>query len=385
MIYADNAATEKMSASAISEMMDSIKHAYGNPSSLHGQGRMAHAVMEDARKRIKKAINAADGDKIIFTSGGSEVNNQAIISVLLSDGFANHDWYIVSTKIEHHSVLKNFEMADKKIGFEVTLVNVDENGIVRPEDVEKAIREDTCLVSVMYANNEIGTIQPIREIGEICERKGVLFHTDAVQAVGHIPIDVQRDKIDLLSASGHKFGGPKGTGFLYVREGVPVSSLILGGGQEYQRRAGTENVPGIAGMAAALEARVSAMRDESRKTAMLRDRLMEGIGEIPGSMLNGDRERRLPGNVNFCFEGVGGEALVLLLDKEGICASSGSACTTGSLEPSHVLTAIGRSTEMANSALRITINAENTEEEIEQIIASVKKNVEYLRRLSAGG
>lgn len=375
MIYADNAATEKMSAAAISEMMDSIKHAYGNPSSLHGQGRMAHAVMEDARKRIKKAINAADGDKIIFTSGGSEANTQAITSCLMK-GVEGNRWHIVSAKFEHHSVLKNLE------AWETTFLDVYENGIVRPEEVENAIREDTCLVSVMYANNEIGTIQPIREIGEICKRKGVLFHTDAVQAAGHIHIDVQRDKIDLLSASGHKFGGPKGTGFLYVREGVPVSSLILGGGQENQMRAGTENVPGIAGMAAALEARVSAMRDENRKTAMLRDRLMEGIGEIPGSMLNGDRERRLPGNVNFCFEGIGGEALVLLLDKDGICASSGSACTTGSLEPSHVLTAIGRSTEMANSALRITINADNTEEEIEQIIASVKKNVEYLRKLS---
>ncbi len=380
MIYADNAATTCMSEAAIEAMAECIRNDYGNPSSLYAFGQRAKERLEEAREEIARIIGTASPAEIVFTSGGSEADNQALISAAAA-GKKKGKKHIVSTAFEHHAVLHTLNKLEKE-GFEVTLLDVHENGIVLPEEVEAAIREDTCLVSVMYANNEIGTIQPIADIGAICRKKGVLFHTDAVQAVGHLPIDVAAENIDLLSASGHKFHGPKGVGFLYARKGVLLTNLIEGGAQERGKRAGTENTPGIVAMAAALKERIGNMEEEQAKVSALRDRLIEGISRIPHSALNGDRIRRLPGNVSFCFEGIEGESLLLLLDQKGICASSGSACTSGSLDPSHVLLAIGRVHDVAHGSLRLTLNEANTPEEAEEIIRSVTETVEYLRSFS---
>ena len=380
MIYADNAATTRMSEAAIEAMAACIREDYGNPSSLYALGQQAKERLEQAREEIAEIIGAASPAEIIFTSGGSEADNQALISAA-AFGKRKGKKHIVSTAFEHHAVLHTLTKLQKE-GFEITLLDVHENGIVLPQEVDAAIREDTCLVSVMYANNEIGTIQPIAEIGAICRKKGVLFHTDAVQSVGHLPISVVKENIDLLSASGHKFHGPKGVGFLYVRKGVQPVNLIEGGAQERGRRAGTENTPGIVAMAAALKERAANMAKEQEKVSALRDRLIDGIGQIPHSALNGDRTSRLPGNVSFCFEGIEGESLLLLLDQKGICASSGSACTSGSLDPSHVLLAIGRVHDVAHGSLRLTLNEENTPEEVETIIQAVIETVEYLRSFS---
>ncbi len=379
LIYADNAATTKMSEAALNTMVSVIRENYGNPSSLYSVGQKAKETLEEARRAVAEAIGA-DPREILFTSGGSEADNQAIRSAALA-GKKNGKTHIVSSAFEHHAVLHTLEKLEKE-GFEVTLLDVHENGVVRPEEVEAAIREDTCLVTIMYANNEIGTIQPVQEIGEICRKHGVLFHTDAVQAVGHIPVNVEEDNVDLLSASAHKFHGPKGVGFLYARKGVRLLPLIEGGAQENGKRAGTENVPGIAAMAAALKEAVGQIGQNAEKTALKRDRLIRGLGAIPHSALNGDAERRLPGNVNFCFEGIEGESLLLLLDDKGIEASSGSACTSGSLDPSHVLLAIGRVHDVAHGSLRLSIEGNLTDEEIDYMVRSVAEVVEYLRSFS---
>ena len=379
LIYADQAATTRMSETAAQAMLSVLRENYGNPSSLHSMGQKAKETLEEARRTVAEAIGADPGE-ILFTSGGSEADNQAILSAA-ELGRAKGKTHILSTAFEHHAVLHTLEKL-KRQGFEVTLLDVHADGIVRPEEVEAAIREDTCLVTVMYANNEIGTIQPIREIGEICRRRGVLFHTDAVQAVGHIPVNVHGDGADLLSASAHKFHGPKGVGFLYVRRGIRLTNLIEGGAQERGKRAGTENVPGIAAMAAALKEAVGQMERNGKAVARLRDRLIRGLGQIPHSALNGDPERRLPGNVSFCFEGIEGESLLLLLDDKGIEASSGSACTSGSLDPSHVLLAIGRVHDVAHGSLRLSIGEELTEADADYIIRSVAETVEYLRSFS---
>ena len=380
MIYADNAATTRMSETAVAAMTECIRNSYGNPSSLYAFGQEAKERLEKAREEIAGIIGAASPREILFTSGGSEADNQALISAAAL-GAKKGRKHIISTAFEHHAVLHTLSRLEKD-GFEVTLLDVHENGIVRPEEVEAAIREDTCLVSVMYANNEIGTIQPIAEIGAVCRKHGVLFHTDAVQAVGHLPINVQEENIDLLSASAHKFHGPKGVGFLYARKGVPLTNLIEGGAQERGKRAGTENTPGIVAMAAALKERAASLAEDQQKVSALRDRVIDGIGRIPHSALNGDRTNRLPGNVNFCFEGIEGESLLLLLDQKGICASSGSACTSGSLDPSHVLLAIGRVHDVAHGSLRLSLNEENTPEEAETIIRAVTETVDYLRSFS---
>ena len=379
MIYADNAATTKMSDAAIHTMVSLMNEEWGNPSSLYTHGQKAREVLEKSREEVAAVIGASP-EEITFTSGGSEADNQAIRSVA-AIGKKNGKMHIVSTAFEHHAVLHTLE-ALKKEGFEVTLLDVHENGIVRPAEAEAAIREDTCLVTVMYANNEIGTIQPVREIGEICRRKGVTFHVDAVQAVGHIPVNVEDDKIDLLSASAHKFHGPKGVGFLYARKGIRLTNLIEGGAQERGKRAGTENVPGIAAMAEALKEADRTMEENARHLTAMRNRLIEGLSQIPHSALNGDAQCRLPGNVNFCFEGIEGESLLLLLDDRGICASSGSACTSGSLDPSHVLLAIGRVHDVAHGSLRLSIGEDIHEEEVDDIIRTVKEVVEYLRGFS---
>ena len=345
----------------------------------HSPGQQAAEALWQAREDIAACIGA-EAREITFTSGGSEADNQAILSAAQT-GKKNGKLHILSTAFEHHAVLHTLEKLRRE-GFEVTLLDVHENGIVRPEEVEAALRDDTCLVSVMYANNEIGTVQPIREIGAICRKHGVLFHTDAVQAVGHLPIDVKEEDIDLLSASAHKFHGPKGTGFLYARKGVRLVSLIEGGAQEREKRAGTENVAGIVAMAAALKESVSRMEENAARMSVLRDRLIEGLSGIPHSALNGDAKRRLPGNVNFCFEGIEGESLLLLLDDRGIAASSGSACTSGSLDPSHVLLAIGRVHDVAHGSLRLTIGEDATEEEADYIVKNVREVVEYLRGFS---
>ena len=380
MIYADNAATTKMSDAAIQVMTDCMKETYGNPSSLYSIGQKAKEVLEEAREDVAKAIGAEFPREIIFTSGGSEADNQALRTAA-EIGKKNGKMHIISTAFEHHAILHTLKRLEKE-GFEVTLLDVHENGLVTPEEVAAAIREDTCLVTIMFANNEIGTIQPIREIGAVCREKKVLFHTDAVQAVGHIPVNVKDDNIDMLSASAHKFHGPKGTGFLYIKKGIPVTNLIEGGAQERGRRAGTENVPGIAATAAALKDAVENLERNSSLTKAKRDRLIAGLKEIPHSAINGDEVTRLPGNVNFCFEGIEGESLLLLLDDKGIQASSGSACTSGSLDPSHVLLAIGRVHDVAHGSLRLTINEETSDEDIEYIIKSVKEVVEYLRSFS---
>jgi cysteine desulfurase len=379
VIYCDNAATTKMSGTAIHTMTTLLEEAWGNPSSLYAHGQRAKEVLEDARARVAAVIGAQPRE-ILFTSGGSEADNQAIRSAAAL-GRRNGKRHIISSAFEHHAVLHTLKALEKE-GFEITLLDVHEDGLVVPAQVEAAIREDTCLVTIMYANNEIGTIQPIREIGAICREKKVLFHTDAVQAMGHVPVNVTADHIDMLSASGHKFHGPKGVGFLYVRNGVPLTNLIEGGAQERGKRAGTENVPGIAAMAAALEEANDRMADNAARQTALRDRLIRGLRAIPHSALNGDPVRRLPGNVNFCFEGIEGESLLLLLDDRGICASSGSACTSGSLDPSHVLLAIGRVHDVAHGSLRLSIGEDMTEEEADTVIRAVEEVVAYLRSFS---
>ena len=379
MIYADNAATTKMSDAAIRAMVSQMNDSWGNPSSLYTHGQKAKENLENARERVAAVIGASPRE-IIFTSGGSEADNQAIRSAAAL-GRKNGKMHIVSSAFEHHAVLHTLE-ALKKEGFEITLLDVHGDGLVVPSEVEAAIRDDTCLVTIMYANNEIGTIQPIREIGSICRRKGVLFHTDAVQAVGHIPVNVEEDFIDLLSASAHKFHGPKGVGFLYARKGIRLTNLIEGGAQERGKRAGTENVPGIAAMAVALEEATGKMAQNAAHLTEMRDRLIAGLNEIPHGALNGDQTHRLPGNVNFCFEGIEGESLLLLLDDKGICASSGSACTSGSLDPSHVLLAIGRVHDVAHGSLRLSIGEDITAEEIDYIVQSVKEVTAYLRGFS---
>ena len=378
-IYADNAATTKTSEAATKAMVDIMNNVYGNPSSLHTTGQKAKEVLEKARLDVAKCIGA-NFKEIYFTSGGSEADNQAIISAARF-GARKNKKHIVSTKIEHHAVLHTLNKLEKE-GFEVTLLDVPENGIVMVEDVNNAIREDTALVTIMYANNEIGTIQPIKEIGAICKEKGVIFHTDAVQAVGHINIDVNEDNIDMLSFSGHKFYGPEGVGVLFARQNIPLVNVIEGGAQERGKRAGTENLPAIVGMAVALKDACSNIEETAKKEIQLRDRLIEGLSTISHSMLNGDKEKRLPGNVNFIFEGIEGESLLLLLDARGIEASSGSACTSGSLDPSHVLLAIGRPHEVAHGSLRLTINSENTLKEMDYIVEQTKEVVEYLRGIS---
>ena len=378
-IYLDNAATTKMSKTAIDAMLPFMDKVYGNPSSLHSVGQSAAEALYDARERIAKCLGCT-AREITFTSGGSEADNQAILSAA-KIGSKKGKKHIISTAIEHHAVLHTLDKL-KEYGFEITLLDVDRNGLVHPEQVENAIREDTCLVSVMYANNEIGTIEPIKEIGKICREKGVLFHTDAVQAAGHLHIDVNEQNIDMLSISAHKFHGPKGIGALYSRKGIPLYTIIEGGAQEGGKRAGTENIPAITGMAAALEEATNSIDKNTEKISALRDKLIDGLSQIPHSVLNGDREKRLPSNVNFCFEGIEGESLLLLLDDKGICASSGSACTSGSLDPSHVLLAIGRVHDIAHGSLRLSLSEETTEEEIEYTIKSVKEVVEYLRKMS---
>ncbi len=378
-IYADHAATTAMSEAAIEAMTRCMREEYGNPSSLYRIGQRAKEVLEQAREDVASVINA-EPREIYFTSGGSEADNQAIRSAALA-GKKKGKNHIISTAFEHHAVLHTLEQL-KSEGFEVTLLDVHENGVVLPEEVEAAIRPETALVTIMYANNEIGTIQPIREIGAVCKARGVLFHTDAVQAAGPLAIDVKAENIDYLSASAHKFHGPKGTGFLYARKGAPLLPLINGGAQEKGKRAGTENLPGIVGMAAALKETVAERDAEAARLTLLRDRLIAGLSEIPHSALNGDAEKRLPGNVSFCFEGIEGESLLLLLDEKGISASSGSACTSGSLDPSHVLLAIGRVHDVAHGSLRLTLGRENTPEDVEYIISAVKDVVSYLRGFS---
>ncbi|MBQ9080887.1 MAG: cysteine desulfurase NifS [Clostridia bacterium] len=378
-IYVDNAATTKMSKTAINAMLPYMDGVYGNPSSLHSVGQKANEALVSARERIAKCLGCT-AREITFTSGGSEADNQAIISAAKL-GEKKGKKHIVSTAFEHHAVLHTLEKL-KKEGFEITLLDVHENGLVNAEQVKAAIRPDTCLVTVMYANNEIGTVQPIKEIGAVCREKGVVFHTDAVQAAGHLHIDVQDQNIDMLSLSAHKFHGPKGIGVLYAKKGIVLANLIDGGAQERGKRAGTENIPAIMGMAAALEEACENIDQNAKKLTALRDKLIAGLSEIPHSILNGDAKQRLPGNVNFCFEGIEGESLLLLLDDKGVYASSGSACTSGSLDPSHVLLAIGRVHDIAHGSLRLTLSEENTDEEIEYTIRAVKDVVEYLRGIS---
>ena len=378
-IYADNAATTKISQNALQAMMPYYEEIYGNPSSLHSAGQQAAAALTNARAKCAELLGCSL-QEITFTSGGSEADNTAILSAAAL-GEKQNKRHIISTAFEHHAVLHTLDVL-KKRGFEITLLDVHENGLITPEEVAAAIRPDTCLVTVMYANNEIGTIEPIAEIGEVCKKANVIFHTDAVQAAGHLKIDVKAQNIDMLSLSAHKFHGPKGVGLLYSRRGIRLTPLINGGAQERGIRAGTENLPGIIGMTAAFEEALEKLDEKNKKLYSMRNRLIEGIGEIPHSILNGNLENRLPGNVNFCFEGIEGESLLLLLDDKGICASSGSACTSGSLDPSHVLLAIGRPHEIAHGSLRLSISDENTPEEIEYIIRSVKEVVEYLRSFS---
>ena len=378
-IYADNAATTKPSENVISVMLENMREFYGNPSSLHTVGQEAAEILEKAREEAA-ALIGAEAREITFTSGGSESDNQAIISAA-KFGEKKGKRHIVSTAFEHHAVLHTLDQL-KKEGFEITLVDIGECGIVDPKAIKDAIREDTALVSVMYANNEIGTVQPIKEIGQICREKKVIFHTDAVQAFGHVEIDVKRDNIDMLSLSAHKFHGPKGVGLLYAKRGIPLQNIIHGGAQERGKRAGTENLAGIVGMLQAMKD--SAEKIDEHRDVLLpkRDRLIEGLSEIPHSSLNGDQEKRLPGNVSMCFEGIEGESLLLLLDDRGIEASSGSACTSGSLDPSHVLLAIGRIHEIAHGSLRLSIDESITDEDIEYMIKNIREVVEYLRSIS---
>ena len=378
-IYLDNAATTRMSSVAIQAMLPYLEQHYGNPSSLHSVGQQANEALTNARAEIANLLGC-EPREITFTSGGSEADNQAIISAARL-GERKGKKHIISTAFEHHAVLHTLERLAHE-GFEITLLDVHENGLIEPEQVAAAIRPDTCLVSVMYANNEIGTVQPIPEIGRICHEHGVLFHTDAVQAAGHLHIDVKAQNIDMLSLSAHKFHGPKGIGVLYSRKGIRLTNLIEGGAQERGKRGGTENIPAIIGMAAALEEACRNLEANAVKQATLRDRLIRGLSRIPHSILNGDPAHRLPGNVHFCFEGIEGESLLLLLDDKGICASSGSACTSGSLDPSHVLLAIGRPHEIAHGSLRLTLSEDTTEEEIDYVIDAVTDVVAYLRSIS---
>ena len=378
-VYADNAATTRMSDKAVAAMTPYFQQFYGNPSSLHTVGQQAAEALADARRRVADCLGCSFKE-ITFTSGGSEADNQAIVSAARI-GERKGKKHIISTAFEHHAVLHTLKKLEKE-GFEVTLLDVGPTGTITPQQVAEAIREDTCLVTIMYANNEIGSILPIPEIGKVCHEKGVLFHTDAVQAAGHLHINVKEQNIDMLSLSGHKFHGPKGVGALYVRQGVPITSLIEGGAQERGKRAGTENVPGIAAMAAALEDACAHMEENRAKVTALRDKLIAGLSQIPHSALNGDPVNRLPGNVNFCFEGIEGESLLLLLDDAGICASSGSACTSGSLDPSHVLLAIGRPHEVAHGSLRLSLSEWNQPWEIDHILREVPRVVAYLRSMS---
>ena len=375
-VYADNAATTRMSRAAIDAMLPYMETIYGNPSSLHSIGQQAAAALLSARERIARCLNAAPRE-IYFTSGGSEADNQALLSAARL-GERKGKKHILSTAFEHHAVLHMLQRLENE-GFEVELLPVGPIGTVTAQQVKNALREDTCLVTTMYANNEIGSILPVGEIGAVCREAGVPFHTDAVQAAGHIPIDVKAQNIDMLSLSAHKFHGPKGIGVLYARQGVSLTSLIEGGTQERGKRAGTENLPAIMGMAAALEDACAHMDENAKTVSALRDRLIRGLSQIPHSALNGDPVNRLPGNVSFCFEGVEGESLLLLLDAKGICASSGSACTSGSLDPSHVLLAIGRTRELARGSLRLSLCAQNTDEDVDRILEAVPETVQYLR------
>ena len=379
MIYTDNAATTRMSNAAITAMQPFYNEIYGNPSSLHSAGQRAKEALTAAREQIAACLGCT-AREIYFTSGGSEADNQAILSAA-AIGAKKGKKHIISTAFEHHAVLHTLEKLRRE-GFEVELLDVRSYGNISVRQVADAIREDTCLVTVMYANNEIGSILPIAEIGRLCRERGVLFHTDAVQAAGHLPINVTEQSIDLLSLSAHKFHGPKGVGVLYARTGVPLTTLIEGGAQERGKRGGTENVAGIVGMATALREMCAHMEENAASVARLRDRLIEGLSKIPHSAFNGDRDNRLPGNVSFCFEGIEGESLLLLLDDKGICASSGSACTSGSLDPSHVLLAIGRPHEIAHGSLRLSLSEENTDEEIDCLLREIPSVVEYLRNMS---
>lgn len=378
-IYTDNAATTRMSDTAVAAMLPCLQGNYGNPSSLHTVGQRANEALQSARETVARCLGC-DPKEIIFTSGGSEADNQAIISAARF-GTLKGKKHILSTAFEHHAVLHTLKKLEKE-GFEVELLPVGTTGTITPEQVAAAIRPDTALVTIMYANNEIGSILPIPEIGAVCKEKGVLFHTDAVQAAGHLHIDVRAQNIDMLSLSGHKFHGPKGSGVLYARKGIPLVNIIEGGAQERGKRAGTENLPAIVGMAAALQEACDHIDENAAKVSALRDKLIAGLSKIPHSALNGDPVHRLPGNVNFCFEGIEGESLLLLLDAKGICASSGSACTSGSLDPSHVLLAIGRPHEVAHGSLRLSLCEWNTEEEVDIILREVPRVVEYLRNMS---
>ena len=378
-VYADNAATTKISDHALDAMMPCFHTVYGNPSSLHTVGQEAKEALEDARARVAKCLGC-EPREIIFTSGGSEADNQAILSAAYY-GARKGKKHIISTAFEHHAVLHTLNKLEKE-GFEVTLLDVKEGHNITAAQVEKAIREDTCLVTCMYANNEIGSILPISEIGAVCKAAGVPFHTDAVQAAGHLHIDVKAQNIDMLSLSGHKFHGPRGVGALYARRGIPLVNVIEGGAQERGKRAGTENLPAIVGMAAALEDACADLEENTRKVTAMRDKLIKGLSKIPHCALNGDPINRLPGNVSFCFEGIEGEALLLLLDMKGICASSGSACTSGSLDPSHVLLAIGRVHDVAHGSLRLSLSHYNTDEEIDHILKAVPEVVQTLRNMS---
>ena len=378
-VYADNAATTAVSKTALDAMMPYLTDCYGNPSSLYAFAQKAKEALEEARATVASIIGA-EPREIYFTSGGSEADNQAIVS-MAKFGALKGKKHLISTKFEHHAVLHTLKALEKQ-GFEVTLLDVHEDGIVRLEDLEAAIREDTALVTIMFANNEIGTIQPIKEIGELCRSKGIPFHTDAVQAIGHIPVNVKEMNIDLLSMSGHKFHAPKGVGVLYAKRGLPLFNIIEGGAQERGKRAGTENIPGIVALAAALKESVEHMEENTAKIIPMRDKLFAELSKIPHSKINGSLEHHVPGTVNMCFEGIEGESLLLLLDSKGICASSGSACTSGSLDPSHVLLSIGLPHEVAHGSLRLSIGEYNTMEEIDHIIESVPPVVEYLRSIS---
>lgn len=378
-IYTDNAATTKLSDAALNAMLPLLKENYGNPSSLHTVGQQAKEYLEQAREEVAQAIGAS-AKEIYFTSGGSEADNQAIRTAAYL-GAKKGKKHIISSKFEHHAVLHTLKALEQE-GYSVTLLDVYENGIVKPEDVANAITDETCLVTIMTANNEIGTIQPISEIGKICQEKKVYFHTDAVQAVGHIPVDVNKMNCDMLSISAHKFHGPKGVGVLYVKKGIPLKNLIEGGAQERGKRAGTENVAGIVGMAAALTQANKSLDENMKKISAMRDRLIDGLGKIERSRINGDLSNHLPGTLNMCFEGIEGESLLLLLDAKGICASSGSACTSGSLDPSHVLLSIGVPVEIAHGSLRLSLSEYNTMEEMNYIVDTVPQVVSYLRSIS---
>ena len=380
MVYADNAATTCVSKAALDAMMPYLTTYYGNPSSLYAFAQDAKEALESARETVAKLIGAASPREIYFTSGGSEADNQAIRSAALN-GAKKGKKHLISTAFEHHAVLHTLSRLEKE-GFEVTYLDVHEDGVVRLEDVQNAIREDTALVTIMFANNEIGTVQPIAEIGALCREKGIPFHTDAVQAAGHMPIDVQAMHIDMLSLSGHKFHAPKGVGVLYARKGMLLSNIIEGGAQERGKRAGTENIPGIVALAAALQDSVDHMEENTAKIIPMRDKLFAELSKIPHSKINGSLEHHVPGTVNMCFEGIEGESLLLLLDQNGICASSGSACTSGSLDPSHVLLALGLPHEVAHGSLRLSIGEYNTMEEIDHIVEVVPKVVSYLREMS---